>query len=481
MAPEAPASGHVFLSYVREDTDAVDRLQADLEAAGLRVWRDTEDLWPGDDWSMKIREAIQGDALVFLACFSTASAARNRTYQNEELVVAIEAFRQRRPDEPWLIPVRLDDCAITDREIGAGRMLSSLQRVDLFGEGSRRGMSRLVATILRLLGRTTSSDLPLATSLVDQLKAMLPLPERDIALEELVMAEVDRCVGQLSDVSRFPTSLPTIAHDTDRIVLDQARQYFAVTQPLTELVVTGCAYGGQRHLRLWRAVIEAVGATIHAAPTGHAVLLDLRRLALLPLLFGASISATAREKWPALVAVTTQARLRNRHRERISAIGDAHVWLPFASVEALASAFAIETTDGKALEPDYIEGLYRKTRSRRLTPVSDALHDHLRPLLRPIIRNDDDYDDAFDEAEVLLALLAGFDAQAASRRERYQHGAWYGSFTWRRRYDADFERRVWADRRLLLEGAGAYQLPADDVEAVAKEYFERSARARFNR
>ncbi len=35
------APGHVFISYVREDTDSADYLQGLLEEAGIPVWRDT--------------------------------------------------------------------------------------------------------------------------------------------------------------------------------------------------------------------------------------------------------------------------------------------------------------------------------------------------------------------------------------------------------------------------------------------------------
>ena len=81
-----------------------DRLQEVLEAAGVRVWRDTADLWPGQDWRKKIRHAIINDSLVFLACFSKKSVSREISYQNEELILAIEQMRLRHPDQPWLIP-----------------------------------------------------------------------------------------------------------------------------------------------------------------------------------------------------------------------------------------------------------------------------------------------------------------------------------------------------------------------------------------
>ena len=145
---------HAFISYVREDEHHVDRLQRKLESAGVRVWRDIADLWPGEDWRAKIRQAITDDALVFIACFSRQSIARNQSYQNEELILAIEQLRRRRAGDPWLIPVRFSDCDIPDVDIGMGRTLRSLQRVDLFGDRADEGAARLVVSVLRLLGHT---------------------------------------------------------------------------------------------------------------------------------------------------------------------------------------------------------------------------------------------------------------------------------------------------------------------------------------
>lgn len=144
--------GHVFISYVREDSPYVDRLQHMLEAAGVPVWRDTADLWPGENWQIKIRHAITENALVFIACFSVNSLARRKGWHNEELVLAIEQLRQRNPDEPWLIPVRFDDCDIPDRDIGGGRTLASIQRADLFGDRYQEAADRLIKIVLRILG-----------------------------------------------------------------------------------------------------------------------------------------------------------------------------------------------------------------------------------------------------------------------------------------------------------------------------------------
>jgi hypothetical protein len=40
---------HAFVSYIREDSDAVDQLVSVLRAASIPIWKDTENLWPGED------------------------------------------------------------------------------------------------------------------------------------------------------------------------------------------------------------------------------------------------------------------------------------------------------------------------------------------------------------------------------------------------------------------------------------------------
>lgn len=144
--------GHAFISYVRADALAVNELQHALEEAGVLVWRDTTSLWPGADWRAKIRAAITGEALVFIACFSSQSLARAKSYQNEELTLAIEQLRLRPSNAVWLIPVRLDECVIPDQDLGGGRTLSSIQCADLFGDHRDAALPRLVAVVLGILG-----------------------------------------------------------------------------------------------------------------------------------------------------------------------------------------------------------------------------------------------------------------------------------------------------------------------------------------
>lgn len=126
-------------------------MQEALEAAGVRVWRDTAEIWPGEDWRHRVRVAISEGAFAFLACFSRARLTTNQSDQHEELIWAIDELRRHRPGMPWLIPVRFDDCEIPDIDIGAGKTLRSLQPADVFGAHRAEELARLVTAVTRIL------------------------------------------------------------------------------------------------------------------------------------------------------------------------------------------------------------------------------------------------------------------------------------------------------------------------------------------
>lgn len=148
---------HAFVSYVREDADAVDQLVSVLQAASIPVWKDTENLWPGEDWQQKIREAIEDGSLAFIACFSTSSVQKAKTYMNAELNLAVEQIRLMRPGRVWLLPVRLDDCELPHFDLGGSRTLDSLQRIDLFGPKREANLARLVAAVMAIFGTSTTT------------------------------------------------------------------------------------------------------------------------------------------------------------------------------------------------------------------------------------------------------------------------------------------------------------------------------------
>lgn len=136
---------HVFISYCRENMDAVDQLCENLTSRGIKVWLDRNALEPGMQWKPAIQQAIQqGD--FFIACFSTEVNACTQTYMSEELKVAIEELHRRPFDKAWFIPVKLNECEIPDIDIGGGETLRDLQYVDLH-ENWDAGIQRLLDTI----------------------------------------------------------------------------------------------------------------------------------------------------------------------------------------------------------------------------------------------------------------------------------------------------------------------------------------------
>lgn len=151
---------HVFISYCRENMDAVDRLCENLTSRGIKVWLDRNALEPGMQWKPAIQQAIQhGD--FFIVCFSTEVNARNQTYMSEELKVAIEELHRRPVDRVWFIPVKLNECEIPDIDIGGGETLRDLQYVDLH-KNWETGIQRLLNAISATSGhdKKHSADVP---------------------------------------------------------------------------------------------------------------------------------------------------------------------------------------------------------------------------------------------------------------------------------------------------------------------------------
>ena len=136
---------HVFISYVTESWEAVDKIHKKLKSHGINVWLDRDDIKPGAHWKQAIREAIRQGAF-FIACFSKEYNKRDKTYMNEELTVAIEELRQHPTDRVWFIPVKLNTCKIPDRNIGGGETLNDIQHVKLYKNWDN-GIQRIIDVI----------------------------------------------------------------------------------------------------------------------------------------------------------------------------------------------------------------------------------------------------------------------------------------------------------------------------------------------
>ncbi len=431
-------SGHVFISYVREDAELVDRIQTVIEAAGIPVWRDTQDLWPGEDWKIKIREAITNNTLVFIACFSDKSVSKERTYQREEILLAAEQLRQRAPEQAWFIPVRLTDCALPQYDLGVGRTLDSLQRVDLLGDRWDERVARLISGVIRILRpvpATSEDSSTRDTDIAQKAKGLLLDERRRIDLEELVRSAVNETYEVLTDPSEFPLRSDRLTNDAAglRFLMERANRYWEdIAQPRDALIV-GCAWGQEQHRILWTKALERV-ANIVTPESGQTALLEMRRFPTTVLLYAGGIAAVHRENYSMLKAIAIDAQFR-ADPHPVPVVGVGHVWLPFSQTELTAHLLAFEAS-GEDITDELIDSLETGRRGKRHTPVSDFLHDKLKEPASIVIDDDIDYTTTFDRLEVLLAALAS-DAKAKTEgTEAHVWGPWFGSFTWRSKYSS---------------------------------------------
>ena len=150
---EPQTAPEVFLAYVVEDLAPARRLCEALRAEGFSPWLDKDKLLPGQNWPRAIERAIEiSDA--FVACFSTRSIVKRGQFQSE-LRYALDCARQFPLDQTFLIPVRLEECAVPLR------ISSHVHYVDLFPDW-HRGVRRIARSI-----RKAARDRPVAGLALD--------------------------------------------------------------------------------------------------------------------------------------------------------------------------------------------------------------------------------------------------------------------------------------------------------------------------
>lgn len=137
---------HVFISYCHDNKKDVRRLRDDLIREGELVWWD-EEILPGGDWKLEIKQAMKC-AYAVLLCLSNEAGARTRAGNYPEARDAVEYFREYPPGSLFLIPIRLSECEIPLIQIDGMNMLDSLQHVDLFPPSKwAEGLDRLIKAL----------------------------------------------------------------------------------------------------------------------------------------------------------------------------------------------------------------------------------------------------------------------------------------------------------------------------------------------
>ncbi len=125
----------VFLCHSSSDKPAVRKLFSRLRKDGFDPWLDEKKLLPGQNWQLEIEKAVR-DCDVVVVCLSAGSITKEG-YVQKEIRVALDLGDEKPEGTIFIIPVRLEGCAVPDR-------LKRWQWVDLFGT---HGYARLVGSL----------------------------------------------------------------------------------------------------------------------------------------------------------------------------------------------------------------------------------------------------------------------------------------------------------------------------------------------
>jgi formylglycine-generating enzyme required for sulfatase activity len=138
----------IFLCHASDDKQRVRELSTRLREDGFEPWLDEKELLPGQDWELEVSAAVQASDVV-VVCLSLASVAKVGFVQ-KELRLVLDAAQYQPEGRVFVIPVRLEDCALPIR-------LRQWHYADLFTTG---GYERLRSALnARSEGREGASML----------------------------------------------------------------------------------------------------------------------------------------------------------------------------------------------------------------------------------------------------------------------------------------------------------------------------------
>lgn len=439
---------HVFISYVREDTEHVDRLCEMLKAAHIPFWRDLKDLKPGDDWRRKIKEAIRNNSLVFLACFSENSRSRRKNNMNEELNLAVEEFRKMSPGETWIIPIRFDDGDVPDWDIGSNRSIRDINRVDLFGESYPEQAVSLTSQISKLMGsidnaattrafveETQAQERPMV--LQQLTKEMIVNPAKQIELDDLIRQEVRSALNILNDENRYGSQLLSGTNeDQVRNLVQLANENWNAVRPFCYSLAIAARWGTSNSLSPWVAGIKNIVSAASKHHDGYESINNIRHIAAVAVLAVAALASSAHSKWDNFRILVSDPSVPENYNvgNTIGVLDATGYWKPFDTTAVLASVFSRTETSGE--DPIEIFNQYNNGRLGKLhTPIPDWLHSVMRPVFE---WSEEEHTQNYHLSELMLgvvgqdvttqdALLHGYNAE-------YARSNWIGRSAWALRH-----------------------------------------------
>ncbi len=121
----------VFVSYAHKDSDFVEQLVSDLQAAGITVWQDRQRISGGKNWAVLLEEALTTATHMIVVMSKSSSAARS--FVRKELAFAL--------DRPiTIVPLRIDASK-------PPLVVADLHYIDFYALGYAVGLQQLLAAL----------------------------------------------------------------------------------------------------------------------------------------------------------------------------------------------------------------------------------------------------------------------------------------------------------------------------------------------
>ncbi|HYK02705.1 MAG TPA: toll/interleukin-1 receptor domain-containing protein [Thermoanaerobaculia bacterium] len=139
--PPAANAPKAFISYASEDREAVEGLIAQLEAGGINVWQDKQNLSAGDDWDRVLTGVIENVVHYVIVVQTPAMVGRVEGVFNREIDVALKRQGVMGESEgrqfTFVLPVRLGGC----------ELLTKLKNKHVIDIDEPSGVARLIEDI----------------------------------------------------------------------------------------------------------------------------------------------------------------------------------------------------------------------------------------------------------------------------------------------------------------------------------------------
>ncbi len=100
----------IFLSYASDDYLDIIPVYRQLKDWGHEPWLDKEKLLPGQTWEIEIEKAVERSD--FFIAFLSKKSISKVGYVQKEMSIGLKYLTYRPIGTIFLIPVRLDDCAV---------------------------------------------------------------------------------------------------------------------------------------------------------------------------------------------------------------------------------------------------------------------------------------------------------------------------------------------------------------------------------